>query len=183
MHDVGKIGIPDAILRKPGKLTPEEFEVMKTHTLLGADMLADSEVPMLQMARQIALGHHERWDGGGYPYGEAGQEIPEAARIVSIADVYDALTHARVYKSAMSEEEALGIMRSGAGSQFDPLLLAHFFLHLPEIRRISSEHPDAGSGVAPVAVGRRKRLGLERLRTERRVIENFRLAPASTRGA
>ncbi len=153
MHDLGKIGIPDAILRKPGKFTAEEYEVMKTHTLLGADMLANSDVPMLQMAREIALSHHERWDGGGYPYGLAGQEIPEAARIVSIADVYDALTHARVYKPAMPEEEALDVLRSGAGTQFDPLLLAHFFLNLPEISRIASEHPDERSGVAPVAAG------------------------------
>lgn len=148
MHDVGKIGIPDAILRKPGKLTPEEFEVMKTHTLLGAEMLADSDVPMLQMAEQIALGHHERWDGRGYPNGLAGQDIPECARIVAIADVFDALTHARVYKPAMSEEEALTVMRSEAGAQFDPLLLAHFFLHLPEICRIAHEHPDEESDAA-----------------------------------
>ena len=148
MHDVGKIGIPDAILRKPGKLTPEEFEVMKSHTSLGAEMLADSDVPMLKMAEKIALGHHERWDGSGYPNGLAGQDIPECARIVTIADVYDALTHARVYKSAMSEEDVLTVMRSEAGTQFDPLLLAHFFLHLSEISRIAHENPDEESGVA-----------------------------------
>ena len=142
MHDVGKIGIPDAILRKPGSLTSEEYEVMKTHTLLGAEMLANSTVPMLQMAEEIALGHHERWDGGGYPNGLVGDSIPECARIAAIADVYDALTHARVYKKALPEEKALAIMRAGAGSQFDPLLLAHFFLHLPEIRRILRENPD-----------------------------------------
>ena len=142
MHDVGKIGIPDAILRKPGKLTADEFEIMKGHALLGAEMLANSKAPMLQMAAKIALGHHERWDGRGYPNKLSGDDIPECARITAIADVYDALTHARVYKPAMSEEEALGIMRSEAGSQFDPLLLAHFFLHLPEIRRIARENPD-----------------------------------------
>ncbi len=153
MHDVGKIGIPDAILRKPGKLTPEEFEVMKTHTSIGARMLADSDVPMLQMAEQIAIGHHERWDGRGYPNGLAGQDIPECARIVAIADVFDALTHARVYKPAMSEDEALTVMRSEAGTQFDSLLLTHFFLHLPEIHRIAREHPDEDRGLPAVAVG------------------------------
>lgn len=142
MHDVGKIGIPDAILRKPGKLTADEFEIMKTHTLLGAEMLANSKVPMLQMAAKIALGHHERWDGHGYPNKLSNDNIPECARITAIADVYDALTHARVYKPAMPEEEALAIMRSESGTQFDPLLLAHFFLHLPEIRRIARENPD-----------------------------------------
>jgi response regulator RpfG family c-di-GMP phosphodiesterase len=142
MHDVGKIGIPDAILRKPDKLTPAEFEVMKTHTLIGADMLAGSNVPMLQMAREIALNHHERWDGRGYPHGLAGQDIPESARIVAIVDVYDALTHDRVYRPAMTEEQALTILREGAGSQFDPLLLAHFFLHHSEIRRIAEQCPD-----------------------------------------
>ncbi|MBN1393827.1 MAG: CHASE domain-containing protein [Pirellulales bacterium] len=154
MHDIGKIGIPDAILRKPGKLSRDEFEIMKTHTTLGADMLADSKVPMLQMAERIALAHHERWDGQGYPNGLAGQDIPEAARIVSIADVFDALTHARVYKPAMSEEDALAIMRSEAGRQFDPLLLAHFFLQLPEIHRIVEAHPDEEPVVAFAAGGK-----------------------------
>ena len=142
MHDVGKIGIPDAILQKPGRLTPSEFDVMKTHTLIGAEMLAGSKVPMLQMAREIALNHHERWDGHGYPNGFAGQQIPESARIVAIVDVYDALTHDRVYRRAMSEEKALTIMQAGAGTQFDPLLLTFFFLHLSEMRRIGEEYPD-----------------------------------------
>ena len=142
MHDVGKIGIPDAILQKPGKLTPSEFDIMKTHTLIGAEMLAGSKVPMIQMAREIALNHHERWDGKGYPNKLSGQQIPESARILSIVDVYDALTHDRVYRRAMSEDEALSIIQEGAGTQFDPLLLTLFFLHLSEIRRIFREHPD-----------------------------------------
>jgi len=142
MHDVGKIGIPDAILQKPGKLTPEEFEVMKTHTTIGAKMLADSDVPMLQMARKIAQNHHERWDGTGYPGGLAGQEIPESARILAIVDVYDALTHDRVYRPAMSEDDVLMLMRKNAGSHFDPRLLSLFFEHLSEIRHIASAHPD-----------------------------------------
>jgi HD-GYP domain-containing protein (c-di-GMP phosphodiesterase class II) len=142
LHDIGKIGIPDTILRKPGKLTPEEFEVMKTHTRIGADILAGSNVPMLQMAREIALNHHERWDGKGYPRGLAGKAIPESARVVAIVDVYDALSHDRVYRPALPEAEVLAIMQQGSGTQFDPLLMTHFFLHLSEIRRIAKEHPD-----------------------------------------
>jgi putative two-component system response regulator len=142
MHDVGKIGIPDIILCKPGTLSPAEFEVMKQHTLIGARMLAGSNVPMLQMARDIAIAHHEHWDGNGYPAGLSGHAIPESARIVSIVDVFDALTHDRVYRPAIPEEEALTIMRQGAGAQFDPLLLAIFFSHLGEIGRIAGENPD-----------------------------------------
>ena len=142
MHDVGKIGVPDTILRKPGKLSPEEFEAMKQHTLIGAGMLAGSNVPMLQMAHDIALAHHEHWDGNGYPAGLCGHAIPEAARIVAIVDVFDALTHDRVYRPAMPEEEALAIMRKGAGRQFDPLLLAVFFTQLAEISRIARGNGD-----------------------------------------
>ena len=130
MHDVGKIGIPDAILRKAGKLSADEFEIIKRHTLIGAEMLAGSSVPMLQMAETIALNHHERWDGEGYPAGLVRHAIPESARIVSIVDVYDALTHDRVYRPALPQEEALQIMQQGAGTQFDPLLLAAFFSQL-----------------------------------------------------
>ena len=143
MHDVGKIGIPDAILRKPGKLTAEEFEVMKTHTVLGAQMLDGSASPFLQMARDIALNHHERWDGAGYPHGLMGEAIPECARILSIADVFDALTHDRVYRRALPEQEVLALMRQGQGSQFDPLLLALFFTALDRIDEISAQHLDA----------------------------------------
>ncbi len=142
MHDIGKIGIPDAILQKPGKLTPEEFAVMKTHTRIGADILSGSTSPVLQMAREIALNHHERWDGKGYPRGLAGKAIPESARIVAIVDVYDALSHDRVYRPALPEGEVLTIMQQGAGSHFDPLLMTFFFLHFSEIRRIAQEHPD-----------------------------------------
>jgi len=142
MHDVGKIGIPDAVLRKPGKLTPDEFEIMKTHTTIGAKMLAGSHSAILGMAREIALGHHERWDGTGYPQGLAGPAIPEAARIVAIVDVYDAVSHDRVYRRAMPEDEVLDLMGKDAGSHFDPLLLAAFFSQLDEIRRINQENPD-----------------------------------------
>jgi putative two-component system response regulator len=146
MHDIGKIGISDAILRKPAKLSPEEFEAMKQHTLIGAKMLAGSNVPMLQMAHDIAIAHHECWDGSGYPAGLCGHAIPEAARIVAIVDVYDALTQDRVYRPAIPEEEALAIMQKGAGSQFDPLLLAIFFSQLAEISRIARENQDETAG-------------------------------------
>ena len=142
MHDVGKIGIPDAILQKPGKLTPAEFETMKTHTLIGARMLEGSDSAILAMASQIALCHHERWNGSGYPNGLSGPEIPEAARILSIVDVYDALSHARVYHAAMSEKKVLTLMADAAATQFDPHLLAVFFAHFDDILRLAEENPD-----------------------------------------
>ena len=146
MHDIGKIGIPDAILCKPGKLTPEEMTVMQTHTILGAEMLADSDSDVLRTAAEIALSHHERWDGRGYPHGLSGAAIPAAARIVAIADVYDALTHDRVYRPAFSEAEALRIMISGDGSQFDPECFAAFASVLPEMRAIAELGDESASG-------------------------------------
>jgi putative two-component system response regulator len=142
MHDVGKIGIPDAILRKPSKLTRAEFEIMKSHTTIGAHMLEGSDVPMLQMARQIALHHHERFNGAGYPCGLAGHDIPEAARIMAIVDAYDSLTSVRVYRPAMSEKAVLETIRHGEGRDFDPALLALFFENLPAIRNIEAKYPD-----------------------------------------
>ena len=126
MHDIGKIGIPDAILRKPGALTKDEFAIVKTHTVIAGQILTNSGYPMLQMAYDIAMYHHEWWDGSGYPEGRQGESIPEAARIVAIVDVYDALTHDRVYSRAQSHEEAMGILKASAGSQFDPYLLDLF---------------------------------------------------------
>lgn len=147
MHDVGKIGIPDAILRKPGQLGRDEYELMKTHTVIGARMLSDAESPMLQVAYGIALNHHERWDGTGYPNGLAESEIAESARITSIVDVYDALTHDRVYRRAFPEAKALDMMENGRGTQFDPDLFDLFLEVLPEIRQIALLNPDeANSG-------------------------------------
>ena len=142
MHDVGKIGIPDAILQKPGALSHKEFETMKQHTTIGAQMLAGSASPVLQLAEKVALCHHERWDGSGYPQGLVGEAIPEAARIVSIVDVYDALTHDRVYRPAVAEDVALSMMRAGQGSQFDPGLLALFFANLEQMLAVAESHPD-----------------------------------------
>jgi putative two-component system response regulator len=142
MHDVGKIGIPDAILQKPGALSSEEFQIMKSHVRIGAAMLVGSSSAILQMAHDIALYHHERWDGQGYPRGLSGEAIPEAARIVALVDVYDALTHDRVYRPAMSEEQALEIMEKGRGTHFDPALYAIFLILVPEMRRIAADNPD-----------------------------------------
>lgn len=134
MHDIGKVGIPDAILRKPGPLSHEEFEVMKTHTTIGAQILANSNLPMIQMAQTIALFHHERWDGTGYPNGLRNLEIPLPARIVSAVDVFDALVHDRVYRSAVPVDIAIGEIRSGAGTHFDPEIVEALCNCYPRIR-------------------------------------------------
>ena len=126
LHDIGKLGVSDAILLKPGPLTEEEFEHVKCHPTVGAGILADSSSALLQMAELIAVTHHERWDGGGYPKGLAGEEIPLPGRITAVADVFDALTHSRPYKEAWSTEEALAVIRNGAGRQFDPAVVEAF---------------------------------------------------------
>lgn len=139
MHDVGKIGIADSILLKPDRLTREEFDIMKTHTTIGAKILGGSDVPLLQMAKEIALSHHERWDGSGYPQGLVTDSIPQSARIVSVADVYDALVNDRVYRPAFPEEEALTIMDEQRGRYFDPRVFDSFKHMLPELRGIRDE--------------------------------------------
>jgi putative two-component system response regulator len=131
LHDIGKVGIPDAILLKSDRLTPAEFEVMKSHTLIGAQTLDAAlkefpEAKFLSMARDIALSHHERWDGGGYPHGLSGQNIPLAARIVAVADVYDALRSARVYKKAQTHAAARETIVAGSGRHFDPEMVGAF---------------------------------------------------------
>jgi putative two-component system response regulator len=137
MHDVGKIGVPDAILRKPGKLTPEEMSVMQQHAKLGAEILSGSKTPVLCMAREIAMGHHEKWDGSGYPSGIKGEEIPECARMLAIADVFDALSHDRVYRKAMERSKVLEIMQAGRGTHFDPRLFDIFWSLLPEMYAVA----------------------------------------------
>lgn len=136
MHDVGKIGIPDNILRKPGRYTPEEFEIMKQHTEIGARILDGSNVPLIQMAKDIALCHHERWDGSGYPKGLEKDQIPESARIVAVVDVYDALVHDRIYRPALTEEQAISLMMAGSGDHFGPEIFDCFRAMLPAIRQI-----------------------------------------------
>lgn len=126
LHDVGKIAVPDAVLRKPGPLSEGEREVMKRHTVAGARILAGGRAEAVRMAEQIALSHHERWDGSGYPRGLAGEAIPLAARIVAVADVFDALAHDRPYRAAWAPERALAELRAGAGSHFDPRVVEAF---------------------------------------------------------
>ncbi len=136
MHDIGKIGVADAILRKAGKLTPGEFAQIQEHSRIGFRILEGSGIPLLDLAGEIALHHHEKWDGRGYPDGLTGESIPEAARIVAICDVYDALVTDRVYRKAFSEEQALAIMREGRGGHFDPRLFDIFLAKLPELREV-----------------------------------------------
>jgi putative two-component system response regulator len=136
MHDVGKIGVADAILRKPGKLTGEEFQQMKEHTRIGARILEGSQIGLLTLARDIALYHHEKWTGNGYPIGLSGEAIPLCARIVAVCDVYDALVNDRVYRPAMPEDQALAIMKEGRGTHFDPRILDLFLGLLPQFRII-----------------------------------------------
>lgn len=143
MHDIGKIGIRDNILLKPGKLTTEEFEVMKSHTVIGHEILKDSPSKFLKMGAIIALGHHERFDGTGYPYGKKGDEIPIEARIVAIADVYDALVSERPYKNAWPVEAALDFMEKQCGKHFDPECFESFRNNLDTILRIQDMLPDS----------------------------------------
>ncbi|PKF49628.1 response regulator [Enterovibrio nigricans] len=148
LHDIGKVGIPDAILLKPGKLTQEEFQTMKTHAKLGYDAIVKAEVevgahyPFLSAAKEIAYGHHEKWDGSGYPQGLCGEDIPLSARLMAIADVFDALVNKRVYKAAMTNDEAFEIIREGRGSHFDPLLVDIMFEVKSDFIRISEQYKD-----------------------------------------
>lgn len=136
MHDIGKLIIPDAILKKESGLTPEEREVMKKHTMLGADIFKGSRSPLLKAARIISLTHHERYDGTGYPQGLKGRAIPIFGRIAALADVFDALTSKRPYKEAYSFEEAVKIIKDSPGEHFDPDVVKAFLSRLSKIRRI-----------------------------------------------
>jgi cyclic di-GMP phosphodiesterase len=154
LHDIGKVGIPDKILLKPGRFEPHEFEVMKTHTTLGQEAIVRAEqelgleVPFLKHAKDIALYHQEKWDGTGYPEGLAGEQIPISARIMAVADVYDALVSRRVYKKAMSHEKAVGIMIEGKGKHFDPDLIDAFLELQEEFQDISQRYADSDQELA-----------------------------------
>jgi len=146
LHDIGKIGIPDGILRKPGPLTAEEFAVMKTHTVIGARIIGRRQTPLLRASREIALTHHEWWNGAGYPHGLAGEDIPLFGRIVAVVDAWDALTHVRCYKDALPAEESLDIIRRAAGTQFDPHVVEAFVERLPRLVEIEKEVGEESDG-------------------------------------
>lgn len=158
LHDIGKVGLPDSILRKEGPLTPLERKRMQSHTAIGAECIRQIEQRLgncnfLQMARQIALGHHERWDGSGYPNGIAGGEIPLAARVVAIVDVYDALVSKRCYKEAMPQQQCVSMIVESAGSHLDPSLVEVFRRVEPQFWEIASRYADrkpAGKEPPPV---------------------------------
>jgi response regulator RpfG family c-di-GMP phosphodiesterase len=160
LHDVGKVAIPDAILKKPGRLTDDERAIMMQHSVLGADLFADQNSEFDEMSAEVALNHHERWDGKGYPgyisrkevltdgrtlentRVKSGADIPLYGRITAIADVFDALSSKRCYKQPWSEEEVLREMDKSRGSNFDPELIDHFFLCLPVLRQIQARYKD-----------------------------------------
>ena len=149
LHDIGKVGIPDHILLKPGKLTPEEFEIMKTHTTLGHDALVaaeralGTEVEFLRFAKEISLSHQEKWDGSGYPQGLVGDAIPVSARLMALADVYDALISRRVYKPPFPHEKAVEIILQGRGGHFDPEVCDAFAANEQTFREIAARFADA----------------------------------------
>lgn len=148
LHDIGKVGIPDRILLKPGRFEPEEFEIMKTHTTIGRDAIEHAEkqlgveVPFLTLAKEIAYGHQEKWDGSGYPQGLAGDDIPISARLMAVADVYDALISRRVYKEGMPHEKAVGIILQGRAQHFDPDIVDAFIELQDEFKNIAISYAD-----------------------------------------
>jgi putative two-component system response regulator len=153
LHDIGKVGIPDAILLKPGKLTPDEFEVMKSHCRLGRDAIVAAEalleepVSFLEYAREIAYSHQEKWDGTGYPEGLAGERIPLSARLMAVADVYDALISRRVYKPSLPHDQAMAIIREGRGKHFDPDVVDAFLAIHEACRAIAERYADSEAAV------------------------------------
>ncbi len=173
LHDIGKVGIPDRILLKPGKLEPHEFEVMKTHTTLGRDAIEHAEkqlgmsVPFLSMAKEIALSHQEKWDGSGYPEGLVGQAIPLSARLMAVADVYDALISRRVYKEGMSHAKAVAIIQEGYGRHFDPDVVDAFLALQPEFQDIAARFADSPDDI-------------ERKKTQLKHLIHPDLSPAAT---
>ena len=145
LHDIGKVAVPDSILMKPGPLTPAEFDVMKTHTTIGAEILAGSSSPLIQLAAEVALNHHERWDGTGYPNGLAAEDIPLSGRIVTVADVYDALTSHRTYKHAWTPLEAITYIVGARGAQFEPQIVDAF------VRVMRVDHPELAAELDALA--------------------------------
>ena len=152
LHDIGKVGIPDSILLKPGKLDVDEFEIMKTHTTLGLNAILQAEqrlgvsMPFLEMAKEISHSHQEKWDGSGYPQGLAGDAIPLSARLMAVADVYDALICRRVYKAPKSHEQAVAIMLEGRGGHFDADVLDAFLELQDEFQAVAARYNDEDAG-------------------------------------
>lgn len=157
LHDIGKVGIPDRILLKPGRFEPHEFEIMKTHTTLGRDAIAHAEeqlglkVDFLACAKEIAYSHQEKWDGSGYPEGIGGDDIPVSARLMAVADVYDALISRRVYKDGMPHEKAVSIISEGRGNHFDPDIVDAFLVIHEDFRRIAQQFGDSDIDMAKKA--------------------------------
>jgi putative two-component system response regulator len=154
LHDIGKVGIPDRILLKPGMLDREEFEIMKTHTTLGRDAIRNAEaeqsmeMPFLRFAKEITQSHQEKWDGSGYPEGLIGELIPVSARLMAVADVYDALISKRAYKAAFTHDKATEIITNGAGSHFDPDVVEAFIGIAEDFRTIAQRYIDDDSALA-----------------------------------
>ena len=142
LHDVGKLGIADEILLKPGKLTPEEFQIMQRHTTIGGQILSNSASVLIQTAQEIAVSHHEKFDGSGYPKGLVGDAIPLSGRIIAVADVFDALTSERPYKEAWSFERAISYIKENSGTSFDPICVNAFFKNMDEIEGVYSNQDD-----------------------------------------
>jgi putative two-component system response regulator len=152
MHDIGKVGTPDQILLKPGRLTPEEFEIMKQHATIGYEILRDSVSPLLQCAARLALAHHEKFDGSGYPLGLAGAAIPMHGRIVAVADVFDALTSERPYKKAWTLDAAVDFLKANSGSHFDPVCVEAFLAAWPQVLEIRERYRDEADNSAAVVL-------------------------------
>lgn len=148
MHDIGKIGIPDYILLKPGKLNEEEWRIMQTHVTMGGDIIGEHIDPLLAMARVVALSHHEKWDGSGYPLGLKGEDIPLVGRIAALADVFDALSSARPYKKAWPIEQAVATVVQAGGSHFDPGLIAPFLAVLPDMLKIKERYVEDPAAIS-----------------------------------
>ena len=148
MHDLGKIGVPDSVLSKAWKLTEQEWELMRMHPQLGANIIGEHDDPLLSCARSVALGHHEKWDGTGYPFNQRGIQIPLAARIVAIADVFDALTSDRPYKKAWPVEQAFNYVRDQSGHHFDPILVPQFLSIAPQLEKVLIEHREDNGPIA-----------------------------------
>ena len=153
MHDTGKIGLPDSVLRKPGKLTPEEWSIMQSHSRIGYEILSKSDAPLFVLAAEIALHHHEKWDGTGYPDGLSGTQISEAARIIAIADVFDALSMVRPYKEAWPLDRILSYMHDNAGNHFDPDFLKQFLDNQAEIVKVKAQWEKGFGQVVDLPLG------------------------------